>query len=129
MSTTITRDLADTYFKDRLDKKVWEGFDEQDRDRGIQSALDVMTRLNGYDITTATVCTSDSYYPNRAVYHQALHMLMHGNQIANAESSAPKWAGVSQTGDAQVEVPKAVSQEALKWLNLQSGATARIGRG
>ena len=129
MSTTITRALADTYFSTRLENGVWTGFNDQDRDKAIVSAIDVVSRTNGSSIESETVDSTDYYYPDRAVYHQALYMLMNSDMLPNGTNSAPKWAGVNPSGETKQLSPNAMSREALKWLNWQNGSSVAIGRG
>ena len=128
MATTITRALADAYFKDRLEKEKWEAYDEDKRDRAIQSAIDVLTRANGDDITDETVYSEDQYYPDRAVYHQALFMLENHNAATDGVEPEAHYMGRKQA-EPRLKDPNLICHEARRWLDWQSGSTVQIVRG
>ncbi len=129
MATSITRPLADTYFETRLENEVWTGFDTGLRDKAIVSAKDIITRALGSDITDETVDADTSYYPDRAVYHQALYLLINGDYTSNGELSAPKWPGATSDGQARKKQGRSISRESLYWMNWRQGSTIKIARG
>lgn len=129
MATTITRALADTYFSTRIENNAWTQFKAGDRDKAIQSALDVVNRAYGNSITNTTVDADSNYYPDRAVYHQALYILQNSDYTQNGEYSAPKWVGVGKPGDVRQNDTGIISPEAMRWLNWKSGPTVKIVRG
>jgi hypothetical protein len=128
MAVTITRTTADTYFSTRLDKDVWNNFDAGLRDRAIVSAKDVISRSLGSDVTDETTSDSSEYYPDRAVYHQALYMLVSSDHTANGEFTGPKWPGSTKGGDAKDIESGKITDEALRWLNWRSGPTIKLAR-
>jgi len=87
MAISITRALADTYFSSRLENDVWKAFPTGLRDKAIVSAKDVITRALGDEVTDETSDSNSNYYPDRAVYHQALFMLINSDHTANGEFS------------------------------------------
>ena len=129
MSTSITRALADTYFSTRLDNEVWDGFSIGDRDKAIQSGLDDVSVAYGGDITSATVSTSNNYYPDRAVYHQALFLLVNSDHTANGELTGPKWSGATTDGIVKDKSEGTISADSQRWLNWRSGSSISITRG
>ena len=129
MAVTITRALADTYFSTRLEDDVWTGFDVGNRDKAIQSAKDVITRALGSTVTDETTDTTSDYYPDRAVYHQALYMLINSDFTANGELGAPKWPGATTDGQARKKNGRSISKESLFWMNWRQGSTIKIARG
>ena len=129
MTVAITRDLADTYFSTRLEDEVWTGFDVGLRDKAIVSAKDVITRALGSTITDETTDSSSDYYPDRAVYHQGLYMLVTSDHTANGELTGPKWNGATADGEAKDDSGKTIAKESLYWMNWRDGPTIRIARG
>lgn len=128
MATTITRALADAYFEDRLEKELWEAYDEDKRDRAIQSAIDVLTRANGDDITDETVYSEDQFYPDRAVYHQALFMLKNINAATDGVEPETHYMG-RQQAEPKLKDPHYVCPEARRWMDWQSGGSVQIVKG
>jgi len=129
MSTSITRPLADTYFETRLENEVWSGFVTGDRDKATQSAIDDVSVAYGGNILEATVSTSNNYYPDRAVYHQALYLLVNSPHTANGELTGIKWAGANAGGTPKDMSTSVIAPDAQRWLNWQSGASISITRG
>ena len=129
MAVTITRALADTYFETRLENELWTGFKVGLRDKAIVSAKDVISRAYGDDITDATVYEDEEYYPDRAVYHQALYMLSQSNHTANGQMTGPKWSGAMPSGQSKDVSGKTIAKESLYWMNWRNGPTVRIAKG
>jgi hypothetical protein len=129
MSTAITRALADTYFSTRLEKDVWDAFSIGLRDKSIVSAKDIITRALGNTVTEETTDTDTNYYPDRAVYHQALFMLINSDHTANGEFTAPKWPGATKRIESRDKSGRTVAKEALLWMNWRNGSTIKIARG
>jgi len=129
MAISITRALADTYFSSRLENDVWKAFPTGLRDKAIVSAKDVITRALGDEVTDETSDSNSNYYPDRAVYHQALFMLINSDHTANGEFTAPKWPGATKRMESRDISGKTVAKEALMWMNWRNGATIKIARG
>jgi len=129
MAVTINRTLADEYFAARIDADVWAGFPAGVRDRAIQSAKDVLSRALGNDIEDETVSDSDEYQPDRAVYHQALYILLTSDHTANGQLTGVKWPGSNKGGEAKDADKGKIDIEALRWMNWRSGPTIRLARG
>jgi len=129
MATSITRALADTYFETRLENEVWTGFDVGLRDKAIVSAKDVLTRALSSAITSETVDADINYYPDRAVYHQAIFMLVNSDHTANGQLTAPKWPGATKANDSRDKSGRTISKESLFWMNWRQGSTIKIARG
>ena len=129
MAISITRDLADTYFATRLENELWTGFSVGLRDKAIVSAKDVITRALGSTVTDETSDSDSDYYPDRAVYHQALYMLSTSNHTANGELSGPKWSGAMPDGESKDVSGKTIAKESLYWMNWRNGPTIRLARG
>ena len=129
MAVAITRTLADTYFSTRLENEIWTGFNIGIRDKAIVSAKDIITRALGATVTSETTDTSADYYPDRAVYHQALYMLTTSDFTANGELTGPMWTGASLSGEAKDTTGKTISKESLYWMNWRNGPTIRLARG
>jgi len=129
MAVTITRALADTYFETRLENELWTGFSAGLRDKAVVSAKDVISRALGDDVTDETTEEDAQYYPDRAVYHQALYMLSASNHTANGQLSGPKWSGAMPSGESKDVSGKTIAKESLYWMNWRNGATIRIAKG
>jgi hypothetical protein len=128
MAVTITRALADAYFDTRIEKEKWEGYDADKRDRAIQSAIDVMTRANGATITDETSVERSQYYPDRAVYQQALYMLVNHNAPRDGVITEARMMGRRQS-EPKLKDPNYICIDARRWMDWQSGATVRIVKG
>jgi len=129
MSVTVTKAAADSYFSERIEDNLWTQFDDDDRTKAVQSAKDAINRALGDTVTSETVDTTSQYYPDRAVYHQALYILMNSDAVKNGASTAPKWAGVSKDGEQKKRDPAAICREARRWMDWQSGPTIPLFRG
>lgn len=128
MSIEITRALGDAYFADRLGDEKWQGYDTDKRDKAIQSALDVLTRANGSLITDESSDDNSQYYPDRAVYHQAMYMLLNHNAPTDGVEPEAHYMGRRQA-EPKLKDPNYVCIEARRWMDWQSGATVQIVRG
>lgn len=125
MATTITKALADTYFGETIHTQyaVWTGFTDNMRTAAVAQAKDIISRYIGEDITAETQDTDyDSmYYPDRAVYEQALHILVNSTAIANGEQTGPKFLALD-SGEGSAEPKRAdghaLALEARKWLGI-----------
>jgi len=129
VAVTITRVLADTYFETRIDAELWVSFNAGLRDKAIVSASDVISRALGDTITDETVEEDAQYYPDRAVYHQALYMLSFSNHTANGQMTGFKFSGTTPNGESKDVSGKTISKESLYWMNWRNGATIRIAKG
>ena len=128
MTVAITRALADACLEDRLEKDAWEAYDSDKRTRAIQSATDVMTRANGDTITDETSEADRQYYPDRAVYQQALYMLINHNAPTDGVEVEAHYMGRRQA-EPTLKDPNYICKDARRWMDWQSGATVRITRG
>jgi len=129
MTVAITRTLADTYFSTRIDDERWKAFKTGMRDKAIVSAKDVLGRSLGSQMTGETSDSASSYYPDRAVYHQALYMLQNSDAVVNGEQTGSKWVGTSDDGKPVPRQSIVVCSEARRWMNWQAGSTVRLARG
>jgi len=129
MAVAITKDLADTYFSTRLENELWTSFSAGLRTKAIASATDIITRALGDTVTSETTDSDSSYYPDRAVYHQALFMLTQSTYVSNGEFTAPKWPGATNSGESRDTSGRTIAKEALLWMNWRNGPTVRIARG
>ena len=129
MTVAITRALADTYYSTRIDDERWQAFKTGLRDKAIVSAKDVLNRALGSAMTDETSDTSSSYYPDRAVYTQALYMLQNSDAVMNGQQTGSKWVGTSADGKPVPKKSVLVSPEARRWMNWQAGSSVKLARG
>jgi len=129
MSVAITKDLADVYFATRLENDLWSSYPTGIRTKAIQSASDVITRALSSAVTDETTDSESNYYPDRAVYHQALFMLTESTYTSNGEFTAPKWPGATNEGASRDKSGRTIAKEALLWMNWRNGPTVRLARG
>ncbi len=131
MSVGITSALADDYFKDRIEDALWRDFDSKLRGKALQTAKDILSRSLGSDIVDETVDDTNYYYPDRAVYHQALFILLNSDVTANGTETGPKFTGQGIDGDVvNTESGYSLSKESRRYMNWQgTGGSVRISRG
>ena len=132
MATSITRTLADTYFAaaNHILSSVWLGYNATAlRDPAIAQAIRECSQAIGSSITNETVNADDYYYPDRAVYEQALYILNNSSHTANGESAAPKWQTVDRDGSDKEKDRPFIGPETARWLLIRQGSTISIARG
>ena len=131
MATTITRALADTYFgtSNHILSSVWTGFSTTLRDAAVAHAIRDCSQALGVSVEAETVNADDYYYPDRAVYEQALFILTNSSHTSNGESSAPKWQTVDRDGNDKEKDRDFLSKEAQRWLLISQGSSMKVARG
>ena len=131
MATTITRALADTYFgtTNHILSSVWTGYSTTLRDAAIAHAKRDCSQALGEDIEAQTVNATDYFYPDRAVYEQALYILDNSSHTSNGESAAPKWQTVDRDGTDKEKDMHFLGKEAQRWLLINQGSLIKIARG
>ena len=121
MAITTTKAAADEYFETRLDKDIWAGFDSDNlQERAIQTAIDALSQMINDDITDETVSTNSRYYPDRAVFEQALFILINSDHTANGNLTGLKFPGaIKRAGQPGIAEPRNVISPAAKaWLKI-----------
>jgi hypothetical protein len=132
MSVTINRELADVYFgpSNHLQNKIWDAFTTGQKDAGIAHAQRELERHTGITaFENESVNDTSKYYPDRAVYEQALHMLTSMQHTANGEQSGPKWPTVMLNGEPSDHSDVTIAKKAMEWLLVRQGGSIRIARG
>jgi len=121
MSITTTKEAADEYFESRLDRDIWNAFDNDDlQERAIQTAIDALSQMLSDDITDDTVSTTANYYPDRAVFEQALFILINSDHTANGNLTGMKFPGASKRASKKgtTELQNVISPAAKAWLGI-----------
>jgi hypothetical protein len=116
MATAITKVLADTYFTTHIEGAIWTGFSDDLRTRAIAHAKEILHRHFGIDMLEQDVDTDIRYYPDRAVYEQALFMLRNSDAVPNGELTASHWLSAGRDGEVKQMDSRFIAPEAYRWL-------------
>ena len=133
MSVTINKDGADSYFSTRLENSMWSDFDNKQREQAIVSATELITQRLSSTLSDETVDDSIQYYPDRAVYWQALYLLVTSEHTANGTKTGPKWPGSTMSGkskrveNANKKIPS-ICEQAMRWMNWSRNPDISIAR-
>jgi len=129
MSITITKTAADAYFDTRLSKEIWDGFSEKNlKERALQAAADLLSQMINDDIKDETAVANDRYYPDRAVFEQALYMLIESDHTANGNLTGFKFPGAArETEKKDIKFTSVLSKATMMWLKIPMTIAMRRG--
>ena len=95
MSVTLTITAANVYYgvENHVQSAVWTGFTEPQRKAALAQATRQISRLLETDVAAESVDADRYYYPDRAVFEQALWLLTQSRMVPDGEQVAPHWSG------------------------------------
>jgi hypothetical protein len=117
---TYTRTLADTYFSTNTENEAWTSYSTTQRDNAVTEAETIIwsiltegksSSINWYPLSLTIrhpddIKSTDRIREDKAIYHQALWLLLNTGSNPNAEKTGPKWEMSNELDDDAAEHPQ-----------------------
>jgi hypothetical protein len=101
MALDLTNTAADSYFAPRnhVRSALWSRFNEDQKVAALAHATRTLSKHMSKSVEDETVEADIYYHPDRAVFEQALYMLLISEAIPNAELTAPHFYARTETAE------------------------------